>query len=655
MLQALREKTSGWIAVVIVVLLAIPFAFFGSEQFLFQGGSQVARVEAPPSWWRGAPDWWLVRRFAWTHEDVTPDDFRRAFEQERQARRDADGEAFDGIAFESPDNRRQVLEQLVDQAVLRLAARNRGVAVGDAQVREQIQQIPAFQVDGRFDSQRYQLALQSQVPPQSPAQFQELIRESLQQSLLPTHVAQSAFVTPDQVERLLVLLGERRDVSFAVLPPAIDDTDVSDEEVQAWYQAHQADYRAPESVSVEYIVVETSGAQQADAVDEEALRAHYEQEIARYSEPDQWQVSHILVEAPAGDAQARQAAREQAEAMTAEIEGGADFAALARERSGDPGSRDAGGDLGWLEPGMMGEGFDAALAQMQPGDVAPVETEFGWHVLQLRDRREGRQTPFEEVRGQIEQELVSGDSEREFSELVNRVVDRAYRNPTSLTAAAEEAGVSVQRAGPFPRGGAQGVLANPAVQRMAFNPTLIEDGTVSDPVETGPNQAVMLRVDAHEPERVEPLESVRDRVVAAIHADRARTANLATADAMVERIGEGASLADVVADRDGLSVQDVPGVPRGTPVPHPAAVDAYFRAAVPEDGAVSPGRVALDDGSVVVYAVTAVTPGDPGEASDQERQMLRQQLAALMGNEAATTLLRQLRAGMKVEVYEQRL
>src|SRR5690625_3129575 len=174
MLQALREKMTGWIAIGIVILLAIPFAFFGMEQYLFQSGaSYAARVEAPPSWWRGAPDLWPVRRLVWNSDTISAEDFRRAFEQERQQRRIALGDAYDPRAFEAIENRRQILDGLIDQAVLRMAAEERGIAIGDAQVAEQIQQIPAFQVDGRFNLERYQLALQTQVPAQSPRQFEQ--------------------------------------------------------------------------------------------------------------------------------------------------------------------------------------------------------------------------------------------------------------------------------------------------------------------------------------------------------------------------------------------------------------------------------------------------------------------------------------------------
>jgi hypothetical protein len=171
------------------------------------------------------------------------EEFRTAFEQARAQRREAEGERFDARAFESAQSKREVLEGLIDQAVLRLAARQSGVAIADRQVQDFIREIPGFQVDGRFDTQRYQMALRAQNPPQTPTSFQERVREGLQQALIPTQVAQSAFVTATETDRMLRLLGERRDVSFVMLPPPEADTAaVTAEEIQAWYQANPADF-----------------------------------------------------------------------------------------------------------------------------------------------------------------------------------------------------------------------------------------------------------------------------------------------------------------------------------------------------------------------------------------------------------------------------
>nr|MDQ2703471.1 SurA N-terminal domain-containing protein [Pseudomonadota bacterium] len=428
MLQKLREKTSGWIAMVILGLLCIPFAFFGMEQYLFQSNQTfAAKVEAPPKWWQSAPSWWPVTML-WQRDEIDQNEFRDAFEQARQQQRQALGDNFEPREFESIDNKRKVLDGLVDQLVMRMSARRAGIAVSDAQVRDVIQSIPAFQVDGKFDPQRYQLALASQVPALSPRGFEQQIREGLQQSLVASQVAASAFVTPSQMDRLMKLIGERRDVSFVVLPaPAADTAPVTDAEASRWYDAHKAEYRAPETVSIEYVDIDSTALPAPAVSDDAALRARYEQEKARFVDPEQRLASHILINvAPGADAEAQKAAEEKAARIAAEArKPGADFAALARAESDDAGSKENGGDLGWIaHDGGMVKPFEDALFAMEAGDVsAPVKSDFGWHVIQLREIRAGESVPFEQVRDQLAQQQADADRERAFNDLTGRMVD----------------------------------------------------------------------------------------------------------------------------------------------------------------------------------------------------------------------------------------
>lgn len=658
MLQKLRDKTSGWIAMVILGLLCIPFAFFGMEQYLFQQNqTYAAKVEMPPAWWQSAPSWWPVRML-WQSEEIDADQFRRAFEQARQQQRAAQGDKFDPRAFETIDNKRKTLDDLIDQSVMRMAASSLGVAISDAQVREAIRSIPSFQVDGKFDPQRYQLLLASQVPAQTPRGFEQAIREELQQSLLTSQVAASAFMTPSEMQRLLRLIGERRDVSFVMLPPpAADTAPVGDAEIAKWYAAHKAQYRTPEMVTIEYVDIDGSALPPPPPADEAALRSRYEQEKARFVEPEQRMASHILVHVAAdADAKAQQAAKAKAEKLAAEArQPGADFAALARANSDDAGSKASGGDLGWVEKGVMAEPFEQALFAMQPGEVkGPVKTDFGWHVIQLREIKAGKQTPFEDVRAELEREQAGADRDRAFNDLTGKLVDQVLKNPTSLAAAAKSVGLPVQKLGPFARDGGTGVAANQAVVRAAFSESLIQDGTVSDPIEVGPEHSVLLRVVQHAPEREQALAEVRERVVAEIRGERTRKAAQAEADAMIARLAKGESLASLAAARN-LSAPEVPNVPRGAPVPDAAATQAYFEVPVPAAGKVSPGKVALDDGRILVFAVSKVTPGDPKEATEQQRTQLQQQLAQAAGIEDAREMLQAQRKRAKVTVVEERL
>ncbi|KAF1687492.1 peptidylprolyl isomerase [Pseudoxanthomonas broegbernensis] len=658
MLQKLRDRTSGWAATIVIGLLTLPFLLVVDQGYMGGlGANSVAQVKAPPTWWSGAPSWWPVSK-VWRHEDVGVEEFRQRFEQERMQQRQQQGEDFDPRAFESIENKRRVLEGLIDEKALLLAASRAGITVGDAAVRDYIESIPAFQVDGRFDATRYQLALSSQVPARTPRQFEELVRQSLQQSLLPSGIGTSAFATEAEVDRILRLSGETRDAEVALLPLQEEDAAaVSEAELQAWYDAHKNDFLHPESVAIEYVEVGAGQLPAPAEADEATLRSRYQEERARFVEPERRLASHILVRVEAGaDEATRKAAEEKAARLAGEAAAeGADFDALAKANSEDPGSRDSGGDLGWVERGLMVAPFEEALFAMQPGEVrGPVKTDFGYHVLKLREVDAGAQVPFEQAREELAREQAQADSERAYSELTGRLTDLIYQNPSSLEPAARETGLQVQKLGPFTREQAMGVAAAPGVRRAAFSEALIEDGTASDPIELGPNHSVVIRVIDHAPEQARPLAEVHEAVEAAIRADRREKAAVAAAEALVERLKAGEALADVAAGA-GAEVVPLQGLPRGAPVPSQAANRILFEAAPPEQGKPSVGRFGLQDGRQAVFVLDAVHPGKPEELSKEQREQLRGQLAQLDGAAAADDYVRRLRQRFVVVVQESQL
>lgn len=655
MLQTLRDKSSGWMAKVILSLLLIPFAFFGLDQYLQQRVDTFpARVAAPPSSWPGAPGWWPVSML-WKSEEIAAADFRARFEQVRQQRREAEGDRFDPRDFDSADNKREVLDALIDEAVLRIASSGAGLAVGDSAVRAAIEAIPAFQVDGKFDPQRYRLALASRSPLQSPREFEASVRENLAQVALPSALARSAFATGSETERLLRLLGQTRDVSYAIIPwPPTDAGAIDANELQSWYAAHARDFRAPETVQLEYVEIDGNGMGEPAQIDESALRRRYDQALARFVEPEQRLASHVLIRTEEGaPAAAVQAAQRKASDLAARARAG-DFAALARSHSDDTGSKAGGGDLGWVAKGVMAAPFEQALFSMRAGEIrGPVKTDFGWHVIQLREIKPGKQVPFEEARGTLQGEELEVGRERAFSDRVGKLVDAVYRNPGSLQPAARELGLQVRRTEAFPRKGGQGIAAHPQVIRAAFSDTLIEDGTVSDPIEIGPNHNVLVRVAQHSPERTLPLAAVRGRVEAAVRADRAARAATRQADALIARIRGGETLQVAGAARQ-LAVTDIPGLPRDAGVPDPEAVKAFFATPRPRPGVPSTGKVRVD-GGMLVFAVNRVTDGDPSRADAAQRKQLQQQLAQMRGEAAAEGYLAALRRRMKITVAEDRL
>ena len=658
MLQKLRDKTTGWIATAVLGLLIIPFAFVGVNEYMTTSTDDaVAKVEAPPAWWPSAPAWWPVSTL-WQSEQVTLEEFRTGFEQARQQQRQAMGENFDPRQFETAENKLKVLEQLIDQKVLKLSAKRSGIVISDAAVRQSIASEPAFQVDGKFDAARYSLMLSSQVPALTPAGFEKEQRDRLQMSLIPQGIGASEFVTGKELDRLVKLLGETRDVTLAAVPPAPADTGpVSDAQIKAWYDGHVADFRQPESVTLEYVDVDGAAMGAVAPANEAALRQRYEQEKARFMTAEQRLASHILITVPAGAAAAVQkAAEEKAAALTAQAkQPGADFAALAKANSQDPGSKDMGGDLGFVDKGVMVKPFEDALFSMQAGEIrGPVKTDFGYHVLQLREIKAGQGKTFEEVRDELAREQGEADGERAFNDLAGRLVNEVLKNPTTLAPAARSVGLAVQRIGPFSRTDAVGIAAHPAVLRAAFSDTLVQDGTASDPIEVGPRHSVVIRVLQHTPEQAQPLAKVRDVVIAAIHADRTAKASEAAADAVLARIAKGETV-QAIAAADKLQVGDVPGIPRGAPVPSPEVNEAIFATQRPAAGKVAAGKAVMGEGGYAVFVVNKANEGDLAKITPEQRAQLQQQVTQMAGGSAVESFIGAMRKQYKITRMEDRL
>jgi len=659
MLQKLRDKTSGWIATVILGLLIIPFAFVGIEQYLGQRtDNAVAHIDAPPTWWPSAPSFWPVSVF-WTHEKITSEEFRNRFEQERMQRRAQQGEAFDARAFEGADNKRAILETMIDARVQEVAAERNGLVVSNAMVQKAIMDVPGFQVDGKFNYDRYKLALASLTPPQSERQFEATVRQDLQRSMLALNVGNSNFVTSAEMDRLLRLMGERRDVSVVLLPPPAPDTaEVSAADIQKWYDSHAAQFRAPEMVEIEFVEVDASKLPAAAVADEATLRHRYEQEKNRFVEAEQRLASHILIRVDEkADAATQKAAEEKAKRLAEQAKApGADFAALARANSEDTGSQATGGDLGWVAKGMMVAPFENALFAMKAGEVSgPVKSEFGWHVIQLREVQTGSQQTFEQVRDQLAHEQAEVDRERTVSDFTSRLVDLTLKNPSSLAPAARDMNLQLQKLGPFARTNAPGIAANPALQRVAFSEEAIQSGQISDPIELSPGHSALIRVVAHTPEQAQPLAKVRDEVIAAVRADRATKGAIKEAQALADRVNKGETLDAIAASRQLPPPQVLPGVPRGAPIPEASVSDAIFAVQPPAAGKVSAGHAVLSNGGIVLFAVSQVTPGDVASLPAEQREMLQQQVAQVGGGDDVRALVDSLRKRVNVQVIEQNL
>ncbi|HJT97341.1 MAG TPA: SurA N-terminal domain-containing protein, partial [Rhodanobacteraceae bacterium] len=620
---------------IILGVIVIGFSFFGIESyFVARIDNSVARVNGT---------------------DISQEDFQQSLNENRQRLIQMTQGAFDASYFERPEVKRQVLDQLINEQVLRDANEKLGVSVPNERIKREILQIPAFQKDGKFDSDTYKLLLSSQG--MTPLSFDERIRKELAARALPEQVGSTILVTDADVDTYLRLRDQLRDFRYVKLDkPAADDAPVSDEDIQNYYKEHAQDFITPERVSLDYLELDASKLDVPATPDEAALKERYEKDKSRYVTAEQRLASHILVKVSGkGGPDDQKAALAKAESIAKEAKAGKDFAELAKQNSDDLGSKNQGGDLGWLEKGTTDEAFETALFAMKKGDISdPVLTSEGYHIIDLRDVRPGTTRSFEEVKPELVKEYNTSERERVYAEKAGRLTDLTYQNPSSLDNAAKELGLTVQKTPLFARTGGPGIASNPNVLKAAFSDSVLVQNNNSDPIDIGQDHIVVVRIGERKPAAPKPIEEVRDQVKARIVAERVAKKAKAHADELFAEISKGQTL-DQIAGANKLKVEAQQGIGRDAANLDSALVKAAFSLPRPAEGKPESKLVDLGGDTYALLELDKVVDGDPKSLDAKTKEAARNTLMQSIATTAAREFIAALREQSKVSVAEGRL
>jgi peptidyl-prolyl cis-trans isomerase D len=634
MLQKLREKFSGWILILIVVILSVPFALFGIEgYFQTQIDTYVAKVNKA---------------------EIQPDTLRERLNMQRQQMRQFLGPDADVSFVDSPENKRRLLDGLVDEELRYQDARGMGVEVPAARLREEILAIDAFKPAGVFDPDTYQRILQANGL--SPQSFEARLARELVAREIVARMGASVFVTEAEVDAWLRLNRQTR--SFKAL--RLDAADQvlankpTEDELKAHFEAHREDYKTPETVVAEYVEVRADALEIA-APTEEQLREEYEKQSARYVVPEQRLTSHILVEVASGaDAEAQKAGLAKAEAFLAEIRGGKDFAEVAKTASDDIGSKEQGGDLGWIERGTNDPAFEDALFKLEVGQVSePVLGSNGYHLIHLREVRPESRRPFEEVRDEIAKAYDASARESMYLDLAGRLVDEIQRDPQSLEGPAAKLGLTVQKTEPFARTGGSGIAANPKVVEEAYSELVLERGLSSDLIELGPSHVVALRIAERRLPEPRDFDAVRSEIEAKLEREAMRKQMVEQAKALEERMAAGTSL-DEIATELGRTPVVAEAVVRSAGAPDPAIIAEAFKLPRPGDAPVR-RVVPLGEDSRVLIELSSVVDGDPAAADASARDAARAELQGQWSEAEARAYVQALRKQAQIRIAEDRM
>ena len=429
--------------------------------------------------------------------------------------------------FDSDEARYTTLERLVREGVLAAAAQKMNLFTSDQKLARDLQQNETIASlrgpDGKLDMARYRQLLGTQG--MTPEMFEAQMRLDLSQQQVTQGVAATGFSTPAAAKASLNAFFERREVQFARFDTAAfkSKVQVTDADVEQFYNANPGQYQSPEQADVEFLVLDQSTVMQNIVLADADVKAYFDQNAARYSSKEERRARHILINAPAkAPAAERDAAKAKATALLTQLRSApGTFADVAKKNSQDAGSAANGGDLDFFQRGTMVKPFEDAAFALKKGDISDVvESEFGYHIIQLTDVKPSVQRPLAQVKPEIEAELKKSRAQGEFAEKAETFGNLVYEQADALQPVAEKFKLKVQTAtgiGRVPSPGLPPVLANEKLLAAIFSADSLDKKRNTEAIETGANQLVAARVTAYRPAQTRPLvevkASIRERLL----------------------------------------------------------------------------------------------------------------------------------------------
>ncbi len=633
MLQFIRDQATGWIAWVIVILICIPFALWGLNEF--QGGAtqqSVANVNGT---------------------EIGLYTYQRAFQTQRQQLQRIFGGQLPSV-YNEERLREDTLKQMVNDELIIQVGVNSGMRIGDRQLAEAIQTLPLFNSETGFTTEQYMAFLQSRGL--SAEGFEIDMRRSLLSQQLITGIRRSEIVTKSTLDRALRMDNEkRRFVTLSVAPPAKDIPAADQAQMQAYFDAHKDQYVVPEQVKIEYI--ELSRKAIADQVDleESDLLKLYEENRDNFGTAEHRQVRHILVQVESGaDEATTELAKEKILAIADRINQGEDFAELAKTESDDPGSSANGGDLGFFGKNVMDPAFESAAFSLDKGQVSePVRSSFGWHLIEVTEIQKGKVKSFEEVREVLLSNYRNDQADQIFAEQIDLLATIAYEQPESLQPAAQALGVEVKQSEYFSRQGLPGsqVLSDARVLSTAFTPELRSDGNNSELLELGADTVVVLRTVEHQDSRPQKFEEVTDKIVTSLRIEATQKLSATLGDSIVEALKSGESR-ERTAQQHALKWSEEKHLTRkALGEVSPTVLEKIFKMPKPSVALASYAGLPDADGGYTVIALLNVEIIGQGEEGAADKAQVEQTLASSMGEQAFSAMVKSFRDRSEVQTF----
>jgi peptidyl-prolyl cis-trans isomerase D len=604
------------------------FAFVGIEGYskFREGDNSVAKVAG---------------------KSITKQELDAAQREQMERFRQMLGAQFDPKMLDTPEAKQNILDNLIAQRVIAAEAVRNHLSVSDQTLQQNILAIPGLiGADGKFDSERYQSLLAAQG--MSPAMYEARLRQDLTLQQVSAAIQSTAFSPKTVASRLSDLNDQEREVQELLFKASdyVSQVKVSEEMLKAYYDKNGSQFELPEQVNAEYVVLNSDAVAAQISVSDADIKSYYEQNAKRYTEEEQRRASHILITAAKNASNAEKAAaKEKAEKLLAQLrKNPADFAKLAKENSQDPGSAARGGDLDFFGKGMMVKPFEEAVYKLKQGEISDVvQSDFGYHIIQLTGIKPASAKSLDEVKGQIAADIKKQLATKKFTEMAEQFTNTVYEQSDSLKAVADKLKLKIETATGLTRMPNPALAPNAPFNQPKFLNALFSDDSIknkrnTEAVEVAPSTLIAGHVIAYKPVAKRPFEEVqaviRERVT------QSEAANLA------KKAGE-AKLAAVKSSGDAAGFSGVKTVSR---TKNQGLSGAALMAVMKADSTRLPAYAGVDipGQGYGVYRIVKVT--QPATLDVKRRQAEQQQIANALAQQEMHAYLEALKKKAKVEI-----
>jgi len=609
MLGAIRKKSKGWVAYLIVGLITVPFALFGIQQYV--GGSSNSAIAIVDG------------------EDISLNYYYQKLNTQQRNLQEQLGASYSAEI----DNalRQTLIDTLINEKLLENFTSSMKLVTLDEEVRSLIQSNPVFQVDGVFSEERYIQLLR--LNNFTPLGYELEQSKSMSLEQIKRNLNNSAFLSTAQIEQLNDLASQQREVSFIVLSTEKyqDQIFVNEEQISEYYDNNRSNFIEGRKVQVDFVELSLDNIDQQIYPDNETLQKLYIENEELYTNPEQRRAQHILLEEESN-----------AIAILKEIKEGADFSELARIHSKDITTSEEGGDLGFFERELMVPEFDKAVFDMNVGDISDVvKTDYGYHIIKLNEIQPSTLQSFEEVEEQLLALHKKNVNQKALYDLQEELSNLAYEE--SIDVVSDQLDLELQTSDFFSEYSTEydGVFVS-----TAFSDVVFLDGENSDVIELSKDRFVVMNLANQQPERQKELDEVEEQIVDILRIIGAKQ----LIDELGQTISSSLTIGDdaqvkALMDENDLEWNEVGWITRNSQLPFDATSKVY-KLSKPNTGEHTYHSQSADANTTLVIDLKAVKLSEEGINSEIVDLYLSEE-----SNELFLSLVKKLRDSAEIKIF----